>query len=54
MLYMQQFKNTIKHTILGTQNAAEALSRLPVTNRPKEADKETGEDARTRPHPEVS
>lgn len=31
MLYMQQFKYNIKH-IYGINNAADALSRLPVGN----------------------
>ena len=46
MLYMQQFKYSIRH-IRGKESAAEALSRLPVHNAPNAAIKQTEEYARS-------
>ena len=45
MLYMQQFKYSIRH-IPGRENAADALSRLPVDSSPDAAIKQTEEYAR--------
>ena len=45
MLYMQQFKYNIRH-IPGRENAADALSRLPIDSAP-DAIKQTKEYART-------
>ena len=42
MLYIQQFKDNIRH-IHGKENAADALSRLPVDSAAEAAIKETGE-----------
>ena len=46
MLYKQQFKNSIRH-IPGRENAADALSTLPVDSSPDAAIKQTEEYART-------
>ena len=46
MLYMQQFKYSIRH-IPGKENAANALSRLPIDSSPDAAIKQTEEYART-------
>lgn len=46
MLYMQQFKYSIRH-IPGRENAADALSRLPVDSSPDAAIKQTEEYAHT-------
>ena len=46
MLHMQQFKYSIRH-IPGRENAADALSRLPVDSSPDAAIKQTEEYART-------
>ena len=46
MLYMQQFKYSIRH-IPGRENAADALSRLPVDSSPDAAIRQTDEYART-------
>ena len=46
LLYMQQFKFSIRH-IPGRENAADALSRLPVDSTPDAAIKKTEEYARS-------
>ena len=43
---MQQFKYNVRH-IPGRENAADALSRLPIDSSPKAAIKQTEEYART-------
>ena len=45
MLYLKQFKYTIKYTP-GRENAADTLSRLPICDTPKKAVQETKEYAR--------